>query len=166
MRVRETMKTAAFLMAGYAKLSGKPMMLESFEKIGLGQWFRYLTVAWKSWRRSCSTIPAASGGALLLACTMIGAFLGQLPLIGGPPLPALVACIGHLDIRAQAEVLSAPRSATPRRESQCRQSAAVPSTEAAKLASVCRTDARKECATNRGNCSFFQNGGCLQPVRE
>ena len=83
---------------------------------------------------------------MLLACTMIGAFLGQLPLIGGPPLPALVACIGHLDIRAQAEVLSAPRSATPRRESQCRQSAAVPSTAAPKPvldASVFRTEARK-----------------------
>lgn len=32
---------AAFLMAGFAKLSGQPMMVEMFEKIGVGQWFRY-----------------------------------------------------------------------------------------------------------------------------
>ena len=28
---------AAFLMAGFAKLSGQPMMVQMFEKIGIGQ---------------------------------------------------------------------------------------------------------------------------------
>ena len=34
---------AAFFMAGFAKLSGQPMMVETFGKIGIGQWFRYVT---------------------------------------------------------------------------------------------------------------------------
>ena len=35
--------TVAFVAAGAAKLIGAPMMVESYEVIGLGQWFRYLT---------------------------------------------------------------------------------------------------------------------------
>src|SRR5918995_6648623 len=35
----------AFFSAGAAKLYGVPMMVETFQTIGLGQWFRYLTGA-------------------------------------------------------------------------------------------------------------------------
>ena len=35
--------TAAFLAAGLAKLAGAAMMVATFETIGWGQWFRYLT---------------------------------------------------------------------------------------------------------------------------
>ena len=34
-----------FVMAGGAKLYGVPAMVETFERVGLGQWFRYLTGA-------------------------------------------------------------------------------------------------------------------------
>jgi UPF0716 family protein affecting phage T7 exclusion len=34
---------AAFLAAGLAKLAGVPFMVELFEQIGLGQWFRVVT---------------------------------------------------------------------------------------------------------------------------
>jgi len=34
---------AAFLAAGFAKLAGVPFMVELFEQIGLGQWFRVAT---------------------------------------------------------------------------------------------------------------------------
>ena len=34
---------AAFLAAGFAKLAGVPFMVDLFEQIGLGQWFRVLT---------------------------------------------------------------------------------------------------------------------------
>ena len=37
------MTAAAFLMAGFGSLSGYPMMVETFDKIGIGQWFRYVT---------------------------------------------------------------------------------------------------------------------------
>ena len=41
--VPQVLTAAAFLMAGFAKLSGQPMMVETFDKIGIGQWFRYVT---------------------------------------------------------------------------------------------------------------------------
>ena len=33
----------AFIGAGGAKLAGTPAMVEAFDKVGLGQWFRYFT---------------------------------------------------------------------------------------------------------------------------
>ena len=37
--------TIYFVMAGFGSLSGYPMMVETFDKIGIGQWFRYVTGA-------------------------------------------------------------------------------------------------------------------------
>jgi uncharacterized membrane protein YphA (DoxX/SURF4 family) len=34
---------AFFLFTGGAKLTGLPAMVEVFERVGFGQWFRYLT---------------------------------------------------------------------------------------------------------------------------
>jgi uncharacterized membrane protein YphA (DoxX/SURF4 family) len=34
---------AVFVSAGGAKIYGVPIMVENFQQIGLGQWFRYLT---------------------------------------------------------------------------------------------------------------------------
>ena len=34
---------ALFLFAAFMKVSGRPAMIEEFNTIGLGQWFRYLT---------------------------------------------------------------------------------------------------------------------------
>ena len=39
----QVLTAAAFLLAGFGSLSGQPMMVETFEKIGIGQWFRYAT---------------------------------------------------------------------------------------------------------------------------
>ena len=41
----QVLTAAAFAVAGYAKLADQPMMVETFEKIGVGQWFRYVTGA-------------------------------------------------------------------------------------------------------------------------
>ena len=41
----QILTAAAFLMAGVATLSGYPMMVETFDKIDVGQWFRYVTGA-------------------------------------------------------------------------------------------------------------------------
>ncbi len=37
--ILQILTAAVFLMAGFIKLSGDPMMVEGFAKIGLGQWF-------------------------------------------------------------------------------------------------------------------------------
>ena len=37
-----------FLAAGGAKLAGVPMMVQVYDLIGVGQWFRIVTASWKS----------------------------------------------------------------------------------------------------------------------
>jgi putative oxidoreductase len=87
----QILTAAAFLMAGFAKLSGQPMMVETFDKLGLGQWFRYLTGGIEVASAILLVIPRLTPvGALLLVCTMIGAVLAHVLKIGGSPLPATV----------------------------------------------------------------------------
>jgi putative oxidoreductase len=83
--------TAAFLMAGFGGLFGQPMMVETFDKIGIGQWFRYVTGCIEIASAILLLIPRLTPvGAALLVCTMTGAVLTHLVLIGGSPVAALV----------------------------------------------------------------------------
>ncbi len=87
----QVLTAVAFLMAGFGKLSGQPMMVETFDKVGIGQWFRYVTGGIEVASAILLLIPRlASVGAGLLVCTMSGAVLSHLLLIGGSPVPALV----------------------------------------------------------------------------
>ena len=89
--VPQVLTAAAFLMAGFAKLSGQPMMVETFDKIGIGQWFRYVTGGIEVASAILLLIPRLSPvGAALLVCTMIEAVSTHLFVIGGSPVPALV----------------------------------------------------------------------------
>jgi putative oxidoreductase len=81
----------AFLAAGASKLSGAPAMVEMFEKIGFGQWFRYLTGSLEVLGAVLLVLPrTAAIGGWLLAALMIGAIGTHLVLIGGTPLPAII----------------------------------------------------------------------------
>jgi putative oxidoreductase len=81
----------AFAGAGGAKLYGVPMLVEEFQHIGLGQWFRYVTGALEMLGAFLILAPSlAAFGALLLICIMIGATVTHLFVIGGSPVPALV----------------------------------------------------------------------------
>ena len=81
----------AFASAGGAKLYGVPMLVEEFQHIGLGQWFRYLTGALELLGALLILAPSlAAFGAVLLICIMIGATITHLFVIGGSPVPALV----------------------------------------------------------------------------
>jgi putative oxidoreductase len=83
-----------FLMAGFSKLSGNPQMVEMFEAIGFGQWFRYVTGSVEVLGAVLVLIPRTSGlGALLIVGTMLGAVATHLVIIGGSPVPALVLLI-------------------------------------------------------------------------
>ena len=83
--------TLAFLAAGGAKLAGAEMMVQTFEAVGVGQWFRYVTgvieIAGAAllWVRGRQVF-----GAVLLLCTMIGAVLAHFLIIGPSAVPALV----------------------------------------------------------------------------
>ncbi|MBR1213119.1 DoxX family protein [Bradyrhizobium sp. JYMT SZCCT0180] len=81
----------AFAGAGGAKLYGVPMMVESFQHIGLGQWFRYLTGVLEVLGAILILTPSlAAVGAVLLICIMIGATVTHLFVTGGSAVPALV----------------------------------------------------------------------------
>jgi putative oxidoreductase len=84
----------AFLAAGGSKLSGAPAMVDMFEKIGFGQWFRYVTGSLEVIGALLLLLPrtAAVGGSLL-AVVMIGAIGAHLFIIGGNPIPAVVLLV-------------------------------------------------------------------------
>jgi putative oxidoreductase len=83
-----------FLMVGFFKLSGDPRMVELFDAIGLGQWFRYVTGSLEVLGAILLLIPRLSGlGALLLVGVMLGAVATHLFVVGGSPLPAIILLI-------------------------------------------------------------------------
>ena len=85
---------AAFLMAGGAKIYGVPMMVEEFQHIGFGQWFRYSTGILEVIGAITILIPGiAAFGAVLLGRIMVGAIATHLLLVGGSAIPALVLLI-------------------------------------------------------------------------
>jgi uncharacterized membrane protein YphA (DoxX/SURF4 family) len=83
--------SAAFLAAGLAKLAGVAMMVATFETIGWGQWFRYLTGIIEVGAAVLLWVPGMRAlAALALVCTMIGAVIAHLAVLGPSPLPAAV----------------------------------------------------------------------------
>lgn len=80
----------AFLAAGLSKLAGVEMMVATFDAVGVGQWFRYVTgtievvgavLLWVKGREVY--------GAGLLTVTMVGAVIAHLALLGPSAVPAL-----------------------------------------------------------------------------
>jgi len=79
-----------FLTVGMAKISGVQTSVEVFNRIGVGQWLRYLTGSVEVLASVLMLFgPYASIGAGLVAVTMIGAIMAHLWLIGGNVVPAL-----------------------------------------------------------------------------
>jgi putative oxidoreductase len=81
----------AFLAAGLSKLAGAEMMVQVFDTLGFGQWFRYLTglveisaviLLWLPGKRAW--------GAALLVATMLGAVASHFLIIGPSAMPATV----------------------------------------------------------------------------
>ena len=90
---------ATFLAAGIMKLIGLQMMVEIFDHIGFGQWFRYVTGTVEIIGGLLLLLPATVVfGAALLSATMACAVLTHLVLIGGSPVPALVLLVLDLVI--------------------------------------------------------------------
>lgn len=81
----------AFGAAGLAKLAGVEMMVGTFEAIGVGQWFRYLTGAIELGSAVLLWLPGLQFlGAALLVCTMIGAAVAHFAVLGPSAVPAMV----------------------------------------------------------------------------
>ncbi len=80
-----------FLMAGWGKLSGAPMMVGLFDVIGVGQWFRDLTGAIEVGGALALLVPSvAAFAAAALAATMVGAIATHVFIVGGSSAIPLV----------------------------------------------------------------------------
>jgi putative oxidoreductase len=75
---------ALFLFASYMKLSGNPMMVDEFNTIGLGQWFRYLTGLLELVGGIAILVPSVSVfAAIVLLAVDVGAFITQVAVLHG-----------------------------------------------------------------------------------
>ena len=75
--------TLAFVAAGVAKLMGVQMLVDEFELIGFGQWFRYVTGLIEIGSAILLWVPGfAAYGAGLLCCTMVGALIAHATRLG------------------------------------------------------------------------------------
>lgn len=85
---------AVFLVAGTTKLVGPQMQVTFFEKIGLGQGFRYFTGGLEVIGAILVLVPrAAVVGAILLWMTMVGAVNIHLLITGGSAVPSIVLMV-------------------------------------------------------------------------
>jgi uncharacterized membrane protein YphA (DoxX/SURF4 family) len=83
-----------FFAAGGAKLAGVPAMVELFEKVRVGQWFRIVTGALEVGGGILLLIPRLTFyGAALLLLVMVGAVTAHLTILGGNPTPALILLV-------------------------------------------------------------------------
>ena len=89
----------AFIGFGAMKLVGVPMLVQEFETIGLGQWFRLLTGLIEIGAAVLLLVPStARFGALAMLCVSIGALLTQAAILHGDIIHTivLIAATGFL----------------------------------------------------------------------
>jgi uncharacterized membrane protein YphA (DoxX/SURF4 family) len=83
--------------AGLSKLIGQPAMIQLFDAVGLGQWFRYVTGVVEVAGAIMLLLPAlAADGALLLTGTMLGAIVTHLTVLHAPLTAPLRLLVGLL----------------------------------------------------------------------
>ena len=91
LRILSGLVALAFLAAGGSKLAGVTAMVEMFDKVGLGQWFRYLTGLLEVTGAIGLLIPRyAFYAAILLALVMVGAIIAHLTVLGTSPAAPIV----------------------------------------------------------------------------
>jgi uncharacterized membrane protein YphA (DoxX/SURF4 family) len=82
---------AVFLMAGGSKLAGAQPMVEMFDAIGVGQWFRYVTGTIEVVSALLLLMPSTAAiGAALLVCVMVGAIITHLTILHTSPAMPIV----------------------------------------------------------------------------
>lgn len=80
-----------YLFSGGNKLAGDPMMVQYFDAIGFGQWFRYFTGTIEIAGAAGLLLPRiAPFAAALLAAVMVGAVISHLFVGGSPVLPIVL----------------------------------------------------------------------------
>jgi uncharacterized membrane protein YphA (DoxX/SURF4 family) len=83
-----------FLYEGVDKFSSSRLWLTVFSRIGLGQWFRHATGAIEVAGAILLLVPRATTIAIvLLGCTMVGALVVHVLVIGVGPQTVVVALL-------------------------------------------------------------------------
>ena len=83
-----------FIAAGGAKLAGVPVMVEMFDKVGLGRWFRYFTGLLEVTAGIGLLIPRyVLHAAVLLVLVMVGAIVAHLIVLGSSPAAPVVLLV-------------------------------------------------------------------------
>jgi putative oxidoreductase len=103
----QVLAAVAFLGAGISKLAGAAQMVQMYDVIGVGQWFRYVTGIIEVGSAVLLLIPAgAVVGAILLVCTMVGAILTHLLVLhSSPAAPVmLLAIVGTIALVRRTEI--------------------------------------------------------------
>jgi uncharacterized membrane protein YphA (DoxX/SURF4 family) len=84
----------AFIGAGGAKLVGAAAMVELFDKVGFGQWFRYVTGLLEVMGAIGLLISRyAFYAAALLAMVMVGAIIAHVTVLGTSPAAPVVLLV-------------------------------------------------------------------------
>ncbi|HEU5238122.1 MAG TPA: DoxX family protein [Pyrinomonadaceae bacterium] len=74
-----------FFFVGKSKFGANSSWIKTFEQIGFGQWFRYVTGVIQMLGAIAVLIPRIfPWGIVILACTMLGAILAWIFLLGVP----------------------------------------------------------------------------------
>ena len=85
---------ALFIMAAGMKLTGQPMMVQEFDVVGLGQWFRVATGLLELVGGVAILIPPVSlAGAVLLLLVDAGAFIAQVGVLHGDIVHTIVIAL-------------------------------------------------------------------------
>jgi putative oxidoreductase len=81
--------------AGASKLASATAMVQLFDAVGVGQWFRYVTGALEMTGAVLLLVPALAGlGALLLGGVLTGAVVAHLTVLHTSPLAPLLLLVG------------------------------------------------------------------------
>jgi putative oxidoreductase len=87
----QALAAIVFLAAGGVKFVGVQQMVDVFNLIGIGQWFRYVTAAFEVVGAIALLTPRFSGfGAALLAWVMFCAMITHLIVLPGSPIPSII----------------------------------------------------------------------------
>jgi uncharacterized membrane protein YphA (DoxX/SURF4 family) len=88
----QILAAAQFFLTALDKLSGAPPMVQLFEAVGFGQWFRYVTGCIELAGAALLLMPSlATTGAALLSAVMIGALVAHFTgVVAAPPTRALI----------------------------------------------------------------------------
>jgi putative oxidoreductase len=90
----QVLAAAQFFLTGLDKLGDAPPMVQLFEAVGFGQWFRYFTGAVEVSSAVLLLMPAlAAIGAALLTLTMIGALVAHATVLPFSPFKAIALLV-------------------------------------------------------------------------